>query len=231
MIHKIIISNVNKSPATWGSKVSWYAGLTELKFGPRLNILVGPNGSGKSTLLTTIAMLTHCYQGGVQKETRYSKYQLKDIKSTTYDGVRLEKDDGAVFFVDPSLTPGIMGGGFDEDFFELGIVNTISKTSHGETSLHRMSHVMKTLKEHVTDVNRPTLILDECDRSLDLLAQIKYWEVIPRYNFQVIVATHNPLALNIPGAHYIETESGYLDKIKSMKQNFGGSHGSVQSEK
>jgi len=70
-----------------------------------------------------------------------------------------------------------------------------------------------------------TLLLDEPDKSLDIDSQYNFWlEVIPTLmkNHQVIVATHNPLALQVKGANIVEIkhpkEEGlsYLEKCKTF---------------
>jgi len=66
----------------------------------------------------------------------------------------------------------------------------------------------------------PTVLLDEPARSLDLIAQPRIWNFIRAYSPQVqfIIASHNPYALNIPGANYIELTEGYLERsIESLQ--------------
>lgn len=74
------------------------------------------------------------------------------------------------------------------------------------------------LKHPVTVKGAPkqqTILLDEVDLSLDFAHQAAVWsqlrKMISDGKHQVIVASHSPFAVNVPGAHYIETSEGYLD--------------------
>lgn len=60
----------------------------------------------------------------------------------------------------------------------------------------------------------PTILLDEPERSYDLPTQMRIWRVIQTCSakIQFIVASHSVFALQIPEAHYIEMENGYLDE-------------------
>lgn len=59
------------------------------------------------------------------------------------------------------------------------------------------------------------ILLDEVDLSLDFAHQAAVWsqlrQLIAGGQHQVIIASHSPFAVNVPGAHYIETSEGYLD--------------------
>lgn len=62
-----------------------------------------------------------------------------------------------------------------------------------------------------------TILLDEPDRSLDADAQIMFWSrILPNMaaELQVIVTSHNALALFVPGAHVVEFEPGYAEKTR-----------------
>lgn len=66
--------------------------------------------------------------------------------------------------------------------------------------------------------SRPTFLLDEPERSLDLPLQAGFWNRVPVLVYsrgvQVIVATHSPFAVNVPGANYIEFKEGYLEECR-----------------
>jgi predicted ATPase len=64
-----------------------------------------------------------------------------------------------------------------------------------------------------------TIILDEPDRSLDLDWSLRLWEQeIPKIaeKFQVLVATHSVLAIDVPGANYIELTPGYRESVRDL---------------
>lgn len=60
-----------------------------------------------------------------------------------------------------------------------------------------------------------TILLDEVDHNLDFAHQMMVWKTLRSLvedgKHQVIVASHSPFAVNVPGAHYIETSPGYLE--------------------
>lgn len=67
-----------------------------------------------------------------------------------------------------------------------------------------------------TKVVGPTILMDEPTKSLALPYESNFWRKVPvfaaRSNIQIIVATHSPFALLVPGAHFIETKPGYVDE-------------------
>lgn len=61
----------------------------------------------------------------------------------------------------------------------------------------------------------PTMLLDEPSRSLDLRTEIKFLERLADLKgVQIIMASHSTIALNLPGAHYIETSANYVDTAR-----------------
>jgi predicted ATPase len=69
-----------------------------------------------------------------------------------------------------------------------------------------------------------TLLLDEPERSLDIVNQMKLLGYISQdlvKNFQVIMATHNPLSLYLPNVNCIELEEGYVKKCKDALEQAG----------
>jgi len=67
------------------------------------------------------------------------------------------------------------------------------------------------------ELGQPTMLMDEPERSFDLPTQVTCWRFIRAYaqKAQFIIASHSVFALNIPEAHYIEMEPGYLDASKA----------------
>jgi predicted ATPase len=83
----------------------------------------------------------------------------------------------------------------------------------------RIDLVEETLRGTI-DKGQPTILLDEPDRSFDLVHQYGLWqrlrETADTGNYQLIVATHSLFAADIPGAHYIDVEKGYLRKCRRV---------------
>lgn len=76
----------------------------------------------------------------------------------------------------------------------------------------------------------PTLLLDEPDRSLNIVYQHQLWETLATKfpgRVQVIATSHSPFALMLPGAHYIETVPGDLvqceDAVRALTRRMQNS--------
>jgi len=62
-----------------------------------------------------------------------------------------------------------------------------------------------------------TLLLDEPERALDILAQVNTWGLLRAYadTYQLFVASNSLVAIDIPEANYIEiANDGYLEKAR-----------------
>lgn len=71
----------------------------------------------------------------------------------------------------------------------------------------------------------PTLLLDEPDRSLSIPNTVGLWcGFLPRLakTCQVVVASHSPFALDVPGANVIEMHEGYLDMCRKAMEKARG---------
>ena len=69
-----------------------------------------------------------------------------------------------------------------------------------------------------------TLLLDEPERSLDVVNQMKllgFMAKILAPEFQIIVSSHNPMALYLPKVHCVELEEGYAQKCKDAFEQAG----------
>jgi predicted ATPase len=241
MIKRVKISDSSNLPVSWWPDVEAFQGRGEFVFENGLNILCGPNGSGKSTLLTMMAKYFMCEQGGIPKATTMSIGDLfRGLGSDDLlDGASFDHDGWGVCYQNPSNVVGMLGSSFDDDFFMEGVRNLATRASVGETSLMGFDRIC----EHIVDnaellgveefrrsvndlwVNRldamekgqQTLFLDEPERSFDISHLIYFWKVMKSIskNFQVIIASHSVLSLDIPGANYIELEEGYVDRCRS----------------
>lgn len=237
MIEQVIIKDPTTTPIPWWPKVEAFEGRERFEFRPGLNLLWGPNGSGKSSLLRMIARLTHCEQGGVPLVTRSSIHELKGKT-----GASLVADGQPVHFFDPSATPGLIGGQFDDDFFKDGMQQAmfVNKTSSGQQNSARFERILQsvtTLEKVALGPNvrcgdlpeldhlKPTggspglrtLLLDEPDRSLSTVAQLELWNALARQErYQLIVATHSVFSLFLPDATYFDVVPGQIEASRDM---------------
>lgn len=153
MIEKLIITNPANTVCPWWEKIEAFKGRKEFSFTPGLNILWGKNGSGKSSVVQMLARLTHSAQGGVSLVTEESMRHFRDFHNPFRDGQDLVTDGRGVWYCDPSERVGLIGGGFDYDFMDMGLQNTMFKGSHGETTLMRVFSILKDMR----DQKQPTL--------------------------------------------------------------------------
>jgi predicted ATPase len=254
MIRSFEIRDPEKTHVEWLPKVEALAKPRKFEFSPGLNVLWGINGSGKSTLLRMLAQLLHCHQGGEQKITETS---IRDLipwrvsgKGVAFEeleaAMALDHDGATALYCDPNATVGLLGGGFDYDFLDMGIGNTMAKGSSGQMTTFRMStvleavlgikappgavwkahkgpgagtaYIQKMLAGSGEASGRLTILLDEPDRSLDLTSQYNLWSILrgAAREHQVIVASHTPLALGLSEATYHEFSPGYLEKSNKV---------------
>lgn len=269
----------------WASALSYFKENPVTEFQPGLNIVFGGNGSGKSSLLQMLALSLAAKQGGTSVVT---SSWVSDVLGWSGARSRLPcevvHDGQPLLFMDARASEGLIAGSFDDDFFEMGLANTLTKGSTGELVISRLSRLLDVLTARATpektdqaacvrgaekrkgstvkDLSRKegrkslvpsgfpekiewripvksvsasvqdridtvtallsakcekgprTLIFDEPESGFSLPWQAALWQNIfakvDPTRFQVIVSTHSPFALNIPGAKYIELTPDYL---------------------
>lgn len=249
MIESLTITDPTRLPTSWWKDVPNLAKQAEWSFSPGLTILWGPNGCGKSTILTLIAHLMHAEQGGRSAVTEQSistlwknKFGFEPNRDKSLDylmGATLRSDGQAVRHINPTKAVGLAGGGFDDDFFESGLRNTMARGSGGQMTLHKLMTLIRdrdpVIKDIVGDrinstwkeakaatttclspvipVGPLTVLLDEPDLHLDIPSQANLWKQLKSLGKkeQIIVATHSVFALNIKDATYIDLVPGYLE--------------------
>lgn len=285
MIDSLTYKPLKESVLPWAAELDYFKKTPVTEFKPGLNILFGGNGSGKSTVLHLLATALAAAQGGTSVVTAT---WMRDVLG--FDGKSLQlpcelvHDGQPVMFFDARAKEGVIGGAFDDDFFTLGVANTMARGSTGQLGLQRLDRLLRVLVskdspkpkatapasdakpkgrgrtarsferkasstplvphgfpaaiewkvtrgsandhwskrfdliDELLSAKRPvgpkTLIFDEPESGFSLPWQAGIWanvfaKVDPE-RFQVIVATHSPFALGIPGAHYIEMTPGYL---------------------
>lgn len=151
MIGSIDILKPGETPIKWLGNVATLKEPRKFEFTPGLNILWGRNGSGKTTVLKLMARLFHCEQGGAPVVTQNSLHELFPIGTRLDDdperllkSVKVVHDGQGIRHFDPSHAGGLLGGGsaFDDDFFTMGVMNTMFKGSAGQTTMFRFEQLM-----------------------------------------------------------------------------------------
>jgi len=97
----------------------------------------------------------------------------------------------------------------------------ITKNNVNSVWQERIEIVEKILEGDKSVQGPATLLVDEVDKSVDLIRQKQIWDLLVNYSghFQIIAVSHNPLALNIKGANYIDLEKGYLKECRELFTN------------
>ena len=287
-------ANSEKSAFPWAAEIGFFKRNKKIEFKPGLNVLFGGNGSGKSTLLQMMGMSLAAVQGGRSCVTSTWLSEVFVGLGTQSPGIpgKLMHDGQPIMYFDARAKEGFLGGGFDDDFFDMGLENSMRRGSTGQIGLTRLDRMLSVLREEqepepgkakqttkeksgtavtpkelsrerertsrksksvgfpqeiefkvsrgvnsyweprlkaVDDMMAAkipkgprTLLFDEPESGFSFDWQDRLWrgvfERVDAAKFQVIIATHSPFALAIPGANYIEMEPGYLDQSeKSLR--------------
>ncbi len=156
MFKSISFANLKASSKFgYAAQLPYFKERESLNFTPGLNVLFGPNGCGKSTILKMLGGAMCATQGGVSTITESALRENVDLwagassdsKPASKAGLHVVHDGKPVVFSDPRMHQGLMGGSFDDDFFEKGVIETshISKRSHGQAVLARVDSALATL--------------------------------------------------------------------------------------
>jgi len=297
MIDSLTFTPLESSLMPWAAELEYFKRTPTTLFKPGLNVIFGGNGSGKSTLLQLLATSLAAAQGGTSVVTSSWLHDIFGFgnKGTANVPCDVVHDGQPVMYFDARAKEGLIGGSFDDDFFNLGFANTMARGSTGQLGLQRMDRMLKVLTSKdspapapapepekpkaprasgrsLKDLARPggsqdlvpqgfptkiewrvsreflskhesarvvavdallaarrpegpkTLIFDEPESGFSMPWQVGLWnnvfsKVDPE-RFQVIIATHSPFAIGLPGTNYIEMEPGYLRQCLNAAQRF-----------
>lgn len=100
------------------------------------------------------------------------------------------------------------------------IIWKVSKNSANDIWSRKLDLIEKFLSPSIP-AGQITVIMDEPESGLSLPYQAGFWQKVMGMisnngKHQVIIASHSPFALQVEGAHYIETEAGHIEKCKNL---------------
>lgn len=159
-------------------------------FSPGLNIVVGANGAGKSTLLNLF----------LSKEGQFANFDADgptEIKSHS-SANRLEESKS--------------------EFGSLPALLTLRRL-RSSTGQHLRVFLRALTKETGQAGGRRLIVIDEPEMSLDMTEIMLFIGNLRRLvdqGDQAIIATHSPLLMTLPGAHYLELTHGWLDRSREI---------------
>ena len=178
------------------------AEVEELELDPSVTFLVGPNGSGKSTLLEAIAVAAGMNAEGGGRNFRFA---TQETHSPLHEHVTLVKRG----------TPATDYFLRAESFYNVATALDAMQAddaqalgAYGGTSLHRQSHGESFLALVVERFGPDGLyLLDEPEAALSpqgQLALLRRIHELSEAGSQLVIATHSPILVALPGATIYE---------------------------
>lgn len=214
-----------------------------INFVEGVNIIFSPNGSGKSVLLKSISHYLPVVAPEPAKYKGFGEYSWDSYLSNAINPLEIEYDGGAVhLFENFSLQD--THGRFQSE--NANMMSAISEMLHKPSSGQKIIKYINKMMNLDTEVklpsmssgndawkqasrnfidfysqykpsNRPTLLLDELDASLDPDKGLMYLDSVLSslaVKFQIICVSHNPL---IPMFDWYNVLDFYPDKSLSLK--------------
>lgn len=216
-----------------------------IQFKKGINLLLAQNGKGKSTLLNILSTGLAAKQGGFSKVTDSWIGQVHpyfDKDKSFMSNFNIIHDGQGIIYQNPRDSFGLMSGYFDDDFFQEGLRNTLSKSSTGLTTLERLGLLFnlfenkefkseigkRKLSEKHKDIvsllsgqiekGQKTVLLDEPESGLSLQYQYNLFSFINKkakeLDLQIIISTHSPCLFVFEDANIIELSEGYLSGLE-----------------
>lgn len=187
------------------------AGVDELRLDPSVTFFVGANGSGKSTLIEAIAI-----KAGLNAEggSRNFRFATRDSHSNLYRHLTLSK------FGTPSNDYFLRA----ESFYNVASAVEMmagddcqAYSPYGGRSLHSQSHGESFLALFIERFGPNGLfLLDEPEAALSAQGQLtllrRMYELAD-LGCQLLVATHSPILLALPGAKIISFSEDGLEEV------------------
>ena len=173
----------------------------EVEFTTPVTIIVGENGSGKSTLIEAIAWLA----GFAPRGGPPNRAPRADPQEAEVSGAQLAE------VLQPAWLPKVGTGWFfrSETFFDVAqnIAGDYLSWSHGEGFLRIFSERMSEPGLYLMDEPESAL---SPERQFDLVRLLNNIQASRRA--QVIMATHSPILMAVPGARLLQITRDRIDE-------------------
>ena len=180
--------------------VRWLARTPRLSFGPGVTFVVGENGSGKSTLVEAVAVASGFNPEGGSRNFRFATRPSESslgghlvlgrgtAKPRTGFFLRAESHYNVATEIERLDLQPVYGGVSPHD------------RSHGESFLDLTLHRFGPNGLYLLDEPEAALSVRGCMALLTRLADLV------RRNCQVVIATHSPVLLALPGAPILQID-------------------------
>lgn len=176
-----------------------------LEFRALITVITGENGVGKSTLVEALAVGMRLNPSGGSRHANFGREG--DIVSSLHQSLKLvrrENPRDAFFFRGETM---YNVASYYEELMGEKNMHDLHKMSHGESVfavIDRRFH------------NQGFFVLDEPEAGLSMLRQLELLGKLgnlARGGAQIIMATHSPILLAIPGAEILEITSSGVAKV------------------
>lgn len=202
------------SPPTWPLDLPFMGGDFELVFDAPIVLLVGENGTGKSTLLESLAAMCRLPVGGGGGTERLLPAESSGavLANALRPRFRTRPRSGFFFRAETlfTLANALEERDDDPDFVratEHGLVPADPFEHYGGKTLHARSHGEAFLAVMQHRMHSGLFLLDEPEAALSPQRQLAFATLIDdrvrRGGVQVIMATHSPLLMTLPGAQIL----------------------------
>lgn len=106
-----------------------------------------------------------------------------------------------------------------DKFVEFAICDV--KEFFGEDYYNSIKNCIKYIENPILPKSKPTILIDELDSNTDIVNSVYLFKIIKQISsrYQIIMASHSPLILELKDVNIIELISGYKNKCKKAIKN------------
>ncbi|MDO5118740.1 MAG: AAA family ATPase [Coriobacteriales bacterium] len=178
-----------------------------LDFAPGVTFMVGENATGKSTLLEAIAV---AYGLNPEGGSRNYAFSTRDTHSGLHEAVHLVRgpmQPRGAFFLRAESFYNVATASEEYDRWYWGKTRQLHTLSHGEAFL---AVIQKDFREN------GLYILDEPEAAFSVSRQLTLlyeFDRLAKHGAQLIVATHSPVIMALPGARILAFDEREIREV------------------